>query len=419
MFWLDTINLTTGFFLTMCYAYQTFYILYALVIKPKKFPEVAQTRRYAVMISARNEAQVIGQLIQSIRENDYPAALVDIHVVADNCTDDTAAICRQAGAYVVERFNQHQKGKGYALNYLYAQIIATKGCDYYDGYFVFDADNLLDKRYITEMDKCFAQGNRIITSYRNSKNYGTNWISSGYALWFLREAAYLNRPRFMLNTSCAISGTGFLLHRDILKAQNGWKHFLLTEDIEFSADNIAKGEKIAYCHWAMIYDEQPVTMSQSWTQRLRWSKGFLQVMRNYSPKLLRNIPKKGFSCFDILMTIAPAFFLTVSNLLLNLGALVYSLLRKPEVTRQILAGNLQMVFWAYLLLFVVGLITVITERKHIRCCSWKKVLSVFTFPVFIFTYIPISIHALFANVEWKPITHSVAIHLDDLDQANA
>ena len=276
MLWLDTINLATGLFLTMCYAYQLFYILYALVVKPNKFPEVEQIRRYAVMISARNEAQVIGQLIQSIQENDYPASLVDIYVVADNCTDDTAAICRQAGAFVVER-----------------------GEAYYDGYFVFDADNLLDKRYITEMDKCFAQGNRIITSYRNSKNYGTNWISSGYALWFLREAAYLNYPRFMLNTSCAISGTGFLLHKDILKEQNGWKHYLLTEDIEFSVDNIAKGEKIAYCHWAMIYDEQPVTMAQSWTQRLRWSKGFLQVMRNYSPKLLKNIPRKGFISFQL------------------------------------------------------------------------------------------------------------------------
>ena len=403
----------------MCYAYQLFYILYALAIKPKRFPKVEQTRRYAVMISARNEAQVIGQLIQSIRENDYPASLVDIHVVADNCTDDTAAICRQAGAYVVERFNQAQKGKGYALDHLYAQIVATRGSDYYDGYFVFDADNLLDKRYITEMDKCFAQGHRIITSYRNSKNYGTNWISSGYSLWFLREAAYLNHPRFMLNTSCAISGTGFLLHKDILKDQNGWKHYLLTEDIEFSADNIAKGEKIAYCHWAMIYDEQPVTMAQSWTQRLRWSKGFLQVMRNYSPRLLKNLPRKGFSCFDILMTIAPAFFLTVSNLLLNLGALVYSLIWAPGVTHQILAGNLQMVLWAYLLLFGVGLITVITERKHIRCSTRKKVKSIFTFPLFILTYIPISIHALFARVEWKPITHSVAIHLDELDQAGA
>ena len=109
----------------------------------------------------------------------------------------------------------------------------------------------------------------------------------------------------------------------------------------------------------------------------------------------------------------------MSNLLLNVGALVYSLIWKSEVTSQILAGNLQMILWAYLLLFVVGLITVLTERKHIRCNSWKKVLSVFTFPVFIFTYIPISIHALFARVEWKPITHSVAIHLDDLDQANA
>lgn len=142
-------------------------------------------------------------------------------------------------------------------------------------------------------------------------------------------------------------------------------------------------------------------------------------MRNYSPKLLRNIPKKGFSCFDILMTIAPAFFLTVSNLLLNLGALIYSLIWKPEVTHQILAGNFKMILWAYILLFIVGLITVITERKHIRCSSRKKVISVFTFPIFIFTYIPISIHSLFARVEWKPITHSVAIHLDDLDQASA
>ena len=419
MLWLDTINLATGFFLTLCYAYQVFYILYALLVKPKKFPTVKQTRRYAVMISARNEAQVIGQLIRSIRENDYPAYLVDIHVVADNCTDNTADICRRAGAYVVERFNELQKGKGYALNHLYKQIVAKRGSDYYDGYFVFDADNLLDKRYITEMDKCFAQGHRVITSYRNSKNYGTNWISSGYALWFLREAAYLNNPRFMLHTSCAISGTGFLLHKDILKTQGGWKHYLLTEDIEFSVDNIAKGEKIAYCHWAMIYDEQPVTIGQSWTQRLRWSKGFLQVMRNYSPKLLKNMLRKGFSCFDILMTIAPAFFLTVTNLLINLGAFVYSLIWEPTVTRQIFAGNLQMILSAYFLLFAVGLITMITEHKHIHCSTRKKVMSIITFPFFMLTYIPISIHALFSHVEWKPITHSVAINLDDLDQASA
>lgn len=223
----------------------------------------------------------------------------------------------------------------------------------------------------------------------------------------------------MLHTSCAISGTGFLLHKDILKEQGGWKHYLLTEDIEFSVDNIAKGEKIAYCHWAMIYDEQPVTIGQSWTQRLRWSKGFLQVMRNYSPRLLKSIPRKGFSCFDILMTIAPAFFLTVTNLLINLGAFVYSLIWEPTATGQIFAGNLQMLLSAYFLLFAVGLITMITERKNIHCSTRKKVMSIITFPFFMLTYIPISIHSLFSHVEWKPITHSVSINLEDLDQASA
>ena len=246
MSWLDTINLATGFFLTLCYAYQLFYILYALVVKPKKFPAVKQTRRYAVMISARNEAQVIGQLIRSIRENDYPSSLVDIHVVADNCTDNTADICRRAGAYVVERFNEEQKGKGYALNHLYEQIVTKMGSDYYDGYFVFDADNLLDRSYITEMDKCFAQGHRVITSYRNSKNYGTNWISSGYALWFLREAAYLNNPRFMLHTSCAISGTGFLISTQWVKKFRNWDFFTLTEDIQCSTEYALSGN--AVCH---------------------------------------------------------------------------------------------------------------------------------------------------------------------------
>ena len=64
------------------------------------------------------------------------------------------------------------------------------------------------------------------------------------SLWFLREAKYLNNPRSLLGTSCAISGTGFLIHRDILNKQKGWKHFLLTEDIEFSVDNVLQGEKI-------------------------------------------------------------------------------------------------------------------------------------------------------------------------------
>ena len=75
------------------------------------------------------------------------------------------------------------------------------------------------------------------------KNYDTNWITSGYSLWFIREAKYLNNPRMMLKTSCAVSGTGFLVNSSIIKKNNGWKFNLLTEDIQFSVVNILEGEK--------------------------------------------------------------------------------------------------------------------------------------------------------------------------------
>ena len=88
--------------------------------------------------------------------------------------------------------------------------------------------------YISEMNKLFDNGYKVITSYRNSKNFNSNWISAGYALWFLRESKYLNNARMILNTSCAISGTGFLVSDEIIKRNNGWKYHLLTEDLEFS-----------------------------------------------------------------------------------------------------------------------------------------------------------------------------------------
>lgn len=412
------INICISILFTLCYMYQIFYLLYALFVSPKKYKATKQTNRYAVMISARNEEKVIGHLLQSIKACDYPSELVDIYVIADNCTDSTAQVAAENGATVFKRFNQKLVGKGYALNELYSHITDLHGTQYYDGFFVFDADNLLDKHYITEMDKCFSAGNRILTSYRNSKNYGTNWLSAGYALWFLREAKYLNNPRSLLGTSCAISGTGFLIHRDILNRQNGWKHFLLTEDIEFSVDNVLQGEKIGYCHTAVLYDEQPTTWKAAWRQRLRWSKGFLQVMRDYGRSLSKQI-FKNFSAFDMLMTIAPAFIITIFCLVVNSAALVYALLHNPAFVWTIVNSLVYTVASAYLLLFAIGLVTGITEWKQIHCSARRKILSFFTFPLFMMTYIPISVQALFVKVKWKPIEHNVAISLDELTNENA
>ena len=428
---INTINSILYIALTVLYFYQFIYIVIALIgDKKKKLDtyEAKKLHKFAFIIAARNEQAVIGNLINSIKQQNYPAELIDVIVVADNCTDDTAQIAREHGAICYERFNNMLVGKGYALDYCFNKIVEQFG-DYtaYDGYFIFDADNVIDKNYVKEMNKVFDRGYNVITSYRNSKNYDTNWITSGYSLWFIREAKYLNNPRMMLKTSCAVSGTGFLVNSSIIKKNNGWKFNLLTEDIQFSVVNILEGEKIGYCESAMFYDEQPTTFKQSWNQRMRWSKGFYQVMFRYGRELIAMMFKKRemfVSCYDMFMTLAPATLLSIGCILLNLIFLAYGA-TDVHMLRRILPGTLGSIAFAgvnfYLLMFSIGFITLATEWNKILAPANKKIKSLFTFPLFMITYVPISLVALVKKVEWKPIAHSISKSVEEIElqqQAN-
>lgn len=288
----DLFNEFAGLLLFFAYLYQVFFTLYGLIRRPSprcapSSPTASAHRRYAVLICARNEERVIGELIASLKAQDYPAELVDLYVLADNCSDGTCQAARAAGATVYERFDTLQVGKGYALNDLLGHIRSRHPFTYYDGYFIFDADNIVDSHFISSMDATFAQGYDVLTSYRNSKNFGSSWVSASYSIWFLREARFLNYARMKLNTNCAVSGTGFLIASSIIEKNGGWPYHLLTEDIQFSAVCAASGWRIGYCDDAIIYDEQPVTFRQSWRQRMRWAKGFYQVNLHCAPSLIR------------------------------------------------------------------------------------------------------------------------------------
>lgn len=413
---IEYINYFVALLFIICYSYQIFYIIVSFVKRPVKYKKAPQDKRYAFMIAARNEQAVIGNLIDSIMKQTYPAGLIDVYVCADNCTDDTALVAEKAGAIVYERFNTQQVGKGRALDFLFDKVREMCGEEYYDGYFIFDADNLLDKRYVAEMNKAFCAGNKIITSYRNSKNFGDNWISSGCGLWFLHEAKHLNNARMILGTSCAVSGTGFLVSNEIIRRNNGWKFFLLIEDIEFSIDSVLNGEKIAYCHAARYYDEQPVKFRASWNQRMRWTKGFMQVTRKYGKRLLRGFfGTNAFSCYDMSMTIMPAVILTLFSVFVNVLTIVLSLITGTEPLA-VLWSAVESILNSYAMMFAVGTTACITEWKEIRCPAWKKILSCFTFPLFMFTYIPIAVVALFKKVEWTPIEHKVSSSISDMEK---
>ena len=398
---------------TLLYLYQGFYLVVGLLLRRHKDRhEPSRLHRFAVVVSARNEEQVIGELLDSLRKQNYPQELLDLYVVADNCTDDTAGAARKAGAFVYERRDPIHKGKGYAMDYLFRQL-KEEGKDCYDGYFVFDADNLVDPNFVREMNRTFDKGYDAVTCYRNSKNFGDNWISAGYSIWFLWEARFLNFPRTLLGTNCHVSGTGFLVSAKVIEENGGWPFHLLTEDIQFSVDCAIRGKRIGYCDSAVIYDEQPVTFRQSWDQRLRWSKGFYQVDREYTVPLLKGMLRPGrlgTSCYDMFVTVAPGMLLTLAMILFNAVVLAACLTQPAYLAARVIHETVGFIGSSlgnfYLGLLLYGLCTVLSEWKHIQAPALKKLGYVFTFPIFMFTYIPISIAALVRKVEWKPIYHT-------------
>lgn len=202
----DVFNFCVFLTFTICYAYQLFYVLVGLLRKVEHKP-AKKNHKYAAIISARNESAVIGNLLDSINNQDYPSELIDVFVIADNCTDNTAEIAMKHGAFVIERNNTELIGKGYALDYgmniifrdclgkkigksvcgkaSYGKIQVPKGREIdprsgYEAFFVFDADNVLDKNYFAAMNRVYDKGFTVATSYRNTKNFDSNWISSGY-----------------------------------------------------------------------------------------------------------------------------------------------------------------------------------------------------------------------------------------------
>ena len=404
---LRTINAVISALFFICYTYQFLYIPLVLAKKSKPLASPSKAHHYAVLIAARNEENVISGLLDSLRAQTYDMSLVTVFVAADNCTDSTAAIARAHGAVVYERFNQLNVGKGYALDFLLQHI----GADYpagFDGYFVFDADNILAPDYIERMNEMFSNGHEIVTSYRNSKNFGGNWISAGYALWFLRESRYLNGARTRLGSSAAVGGTGFLFSQRILNESHGWRFYLLTEDIEFSVYHILRGEKIAICESAVLYDEQPTDFRQSCRQRLRWAKGYVQVFLRYGGQLLRGAARGNWSCFDMSMSILPAFVLTSLCLLANITLTVLGLMQGAGVWFAI-RSLLECMGSILATLLVLGGITTVTEWHRIHATTAQKLVYTLTFPLFMLTYLPISLAALFMKVEWKPIHHSVRL----------
>ena len=157
-----------------------------------------------------------------------------------------------------------------------------------------------------------------------------------------------------------------------------------------------------------------MTFRQSWNQRLRWAKGYVQVFLKVPKPLLKGVCRGNFACLDMILTYVPAIVLTFVSFVLGLAFGIASLVTMSGTLGSLLLMLLGGLGGMYLMMFFVGLVTGVTEWKRIHCSAGKKILSFFTFPLFMITYIPVSITALFKRVEWSPIQHTASKTLDEV-----
>ena len=466
-----------GVIITIITLHKVFYFVIGMFFT-RKFKPAKKKHKYGIVIAARNEKFVIGNLLDSINKQDYPKELITTFVVADNCTDNTAEIARSKGAICYERNDPDHRTKGFALEFLFDKIEKDYGRDSFEGFFVFDADNLLKSNYISKMNDAFDAGLKIITSYRNTKNFDENWIASTYALHWIRSIRTNHRARSVLHLATNIQGTGFLFASEIVS--NGWHYTSLTEDRALTADAVAQGYEITYQDEAEFFDEQPISLKVALRQRLRWSKGHLQAFAETGPYLFLNIflgkryiktkwnkeIKKSsskcanfvesirhrFASFDTLVQLTPISFINLCKWLIVM-VLIYGcysyvngiedlsvfsgnvwlskLLRSINDIKVNYEPGLAALFISMLLailariLYRIGsyftnmwlaLYLFIIEDARIKKFSWwKKILYMFTWPTFdIIGRYTIYI-ALFKKVEWKPIPHESKVTIDDLN----
>lgn len=412
-------NTIVGLVFSVCFLYQVVFFFIGLIRGQVKIPPAKKQHTYAFFIAAHNEEAVIANLVKSIKDQDYPSELIDVFVVADACTDNTAQAAREAGAIVYERNDLSRKGKSWVMDYGFDRILREYPGKH-EAFFIFDADNLLSRDYVTIMNDAFDQGHLALTSYRNSKNFGSSWISSAYATWFIREARYLNNARMICHTSCAVSGSGYLVSAKLIEGMKGWDFHTLTEDIQFSTFCAIHGVRIGYAP-AEFFDEQPVTLKASIKQRMRWTKGFYQVLFTYGRHMFKSIGKfHRFAAYDMLMVVGPAMLLTLMCLLVNVtfiavGSLSHGFLATDAEIEMAIGSIIMMLAYMYGTFFVMGLSTTITEWKHIHCPQkWRIFTNLFTFPLFMFTYVPLTVAALFLKVDWVPTPHDVSVTLDEV-----
>lgn len=334
----------------ICEVYVVYYVfLYIIgfIFHKQKYPMVEDKQKFCIFVPCHNEGPVVAATVENYTHIEYAEDLFDIYFIADNCSDDTASILREAikksgkrNFHVLVRKEKdiNKRGKPHALRWAIDALESQHlFYSYYDMMIIFDADNFVDatilkhinSQYLSIKDK---KKPVMIQCYLDSKNHNS-LVARGYFQSYRVTNAFWQISKQKLHLNPAIGGTGFAVTTSFLKEIGGYSCTSLTEDLEIQTIATVKNRRIEYNGNARVYDEKPTKLKQSFVQRTRWAQGHWWLFFRYTPLLILQLfnpftIKNIFKKLDMIMYLAARLFSIVSSItiVLNLFYLITCLI---------------------------------------------------------------------------------------------
>lgn len=400
---MEIVKLVLELINVMISVYMLYYLFTGIgaLFKNKKIKESLAKNKFAIIIPARNEENVIANLIDSLKKQDYPDDLYDIYVVPNNCKDNTENVARNMDVKVLN-CNVPVKSKGDVLKFAFGVIPKQ-----YDGYIIFDADNVVHNKFLEKMNNALCAGYQAAQGYRESKNPEDSWISNCYSIYHWVQNYFLNQARMNTGMSAFINGTGFMISKEILERVK-FEAITMTEDTEMTIHYALAKEQIAFVNDAITYDEQPITFKESWKQRKRWSAGTLNCLHVYGKNLIK---AKNKTSIDVLMIL-------LMPIIQVLGVAICLLYTSIEVI-----STLQINYYIKLLPLLLGYgvsslvaaFVIIISKKDIK----KNIKGIVTFPIFVLSWILINVSIMLKRENvWEEMKHTRTVTIDMANEEN-
>ncbi|WP_409298863.1 glycosyltransferase family 2 protein [Peribacillus sp. SCS-26] len=397
--------------------YQTI-MSYAGLRRVKKAEIRSPRTKFAVLVAAHNEENVIGQICDNLKTMNYPKELYDVYVICDNCSDRTAEKVRQTGAAAMERHDPEKRGKGFGLEWMFQKLwdMEEEG-KVYDAVVMFDADNLVSRDFLQIINSRLLEGHDVVQGYLDSKNPEDTWVTKSYSFAYWSTNRIYQLVREHLGLSAQLGGTGVTVSTKVLK-EIGWGATSLTEDLEFTQRYILKsGNRVAWAHDAKLYDEKPLGFAQSFRQRIRWMQGHFDCMTRYAlPLVIEGVKKRSFMLIDSAIYLIMPSRSILALILMAAGILSYTGVYHPDgylgsmIDRSILLdGWIYGVFMAaYLSLPITAMIL---EKKGNKL-HWFLISYLFGL-----SWIPVTILGFIKKNqrEWSHTEHTRAVAIEELE----